>query len=39
MDIKAGGCSVSVHFLVFELFLQITKIVTKSMQEGTGTKV
>ena len=35
MDIKAGDCSVSVHILNFELFLQITKIVTKSTQEGT----
>ena len=35
VDIKAGDCSVSVHILNFELFLQITKIVTKSTQEGT----
>ena len=36
VDIKAGDCSVSVHTIEFELFLQITKIVTKSTQEGTG---
>ena len=35
VDIKAGDGSVSVHILNFELFLQITKIVTKSTQEGT----
>lgn len=35
VDVKAGDCSVSVHILNFELFLQITKIVTKSTQEGT----
>ena len=32
---RGGDCSVSVHILNFELFLQITKIVTKSTQEGT----
>ena len=26
VDIKAGDCSVSVHILNFELFLQITKL-------------
>ena len=35
VDIKAGDCSVSVHTIEFKLFLQITKIVTKSTQEGT----
>ena len=32
---RGGDCSASVHILNFELFLQITKIVTKSTQEGT----
>jgi len=35
VNIKAGDCSVSVHLIEFELFLQITKIVTESTQEET----
>lgn len=36
VDIKAEGCSVSVHINEFELFLHIINIVTKRMQEEAG---
>jgi len=38
VDIKAGDCSVPVHIHIFNFFLQISKIVTKSTREETGNK-